>query len=105
MKTKQKIIAELELRGNRLIMIQQFGFNKNEIDVTGVWHFFKDYMEYLKEPEHTTVKYIECECGEDVYEDDRYENTPEGKVQCISCGVRYDQQKLINKELPNVQEI
>jgi len=51
MTTKQKIIATLELRGDRLIMIQEFGFNKIETDVTGVWHFFKDYMEYLKQPD------------------------------------------------------
>lgn len=48
MKTKQ--IAELELRGDRLILLQRFRDNKIEVDVTGVWHFFKDYMKYLEEP-------------------------------------------------------
>lgn len=48
---KSKVKMELELRGNRLIMhYQTFNAVKMEVDVTGVWHFFKDYMEYLKEP-------------------------------------------------------
>lgn len=50
---KKQTIAELELRGDRLIMIQKFGkwnTSKIEVDVTGVWHFFKDYQEYLKQP-------------------------------------------------------
>ena len=46
-------IAMLELRGDRLILIQKFGNMKAsqvEVDVTGVWHFFKDYLEYLSTP-------------------------------------------------------
>ncbi len=48
-----KEIAMLELRGDRLILIQKFGkmnASQVEVDVTGVWHFFRDYQEYLSTP-------------------------------------------------------
>jgi len=50
---KKQEIAMLELRGDRLILIQKFGkmnASQVEVDVTGVWHFFKDYQEYLSTP-------------------------------------------------------
>jgi hypothetical protein len=59
----------------------------------------------FKSEEHVRHKFINCECGEDVYEDDIGNNTPEGGVQCIACGLLYDRQKLLNEEYPNVREI
>lgn len=50
---KKTTLAEIELRGDRLILIQKFGhmnLSEIEVDVTGVWHFFKEMQEYLKEP-------------------------------------------------------
>jgi len=50
---RKQEIAMLELRGDRLILIQKFGdmkVSQVEVDVTGVWHFFKDYQDYLKTP-------------------------------------------------------
>lgn len=54
---KNKLKMELELRGNRLILhYDDFRNIKTEIDVTGVWHFFKDYQEFLKHPKE------DCSC-------------------------------------------
>ena len=50
-KTMKKIPMELELRDDRLILhYSSFQGVKMEVDITGVWHFFKDYQEFLKEP-------------------------------------------------------
>ena len=54
MSNKQKL--EIELRGDRLFAISSHLGHKTELDVTSVWHFCKEAMEYLKEPQEATCE-------------------------------------------------
>lgn len=42
-----------------------------------------------------TIKTYLCDCGEDVYEDDR---------QCVSCHEEIDQTKFVEEEIPEIEE-
>lgn len=43
-------LGEIEIRGNRLYLIQRFGSGTVEQDVTPLWNFFKDLEKYMKNP-------------------------------------------------------
>lgn len=41
----KKQLQEVEIRNDRLILIQHNGVLKQEIDVTGVWNFAKEVLQ------------------------------------------------------------
>lgn len=60
---KKKIDLEIELRGNRLYLIHKDGVSNFEIDISPVWTFFKESIDYLKEPYFAPcAKNCEYEC-------------------------------------------
>lgn len=49
-----------------------------------------------------TIKYIRCACGEDIYEDDRGPDTPEGSLECDNCHKFYPEENLIEEEVMKI---
>lgn len=44
----------IELRHNRIYLIHRNKNIKTEIDITPVWHFFKEVNDFIKQPNHPT---------------------------------------------------
>ena len=49
-----------------------------------------------------TVKVIRCNCGEDVYEDDRPRGGSENELMCISCGRSWRRDQLQEVEIADI---
>lgn len=43
-------LGEIELRGSRLYLIKQMNGMKVDVDVTPLWHFFKEVDDFTKNP-------------------------------------------------------
>lgn len=52
MKNKHNL-GEIILEGNRIFIQHETRHSKNKIDVTPVWHFFKDVMDFKNRTEIT----------------------------------------------------
>lgn len=46
---------------------------------------------------------LECQCGEDVYENDYGDDTRDGFLWCINCGRHYSKDKLEERVLPEIK--
>ena len=50
-----------------------------------------------------TLKVLNCTtCPEEVYEDDRDENTPKDFIECINCGSLYPKENLHTVSVPEI---
>jgi hypothetical protein len=49
-----------------------------------------------------TIKVIECDCGEDVYEDDKDES---GQLRCISCYKAHEPSDLKETEIADITHV
>lgn len=49
-----------------------------------------------------TIKTYQCNCGEDVYEDDRRVGGHPEFVTCINCGTDYHVSKLQEEEIADI---